>query len=84
MGVTSPQKKEMKGIERKNYSISAFDSCYIEKEKANDNVCINDLERHSVREAILETKKNYCCDPMSLFRILSQVKAGGFICFGWN
>jgi len=37
--------------------MSASDSCYIEKEKANENVCINDLERYSARESILEAKK---------------------------
>lgn len=62
--------------------MSASDSCYIEKEKANENVCINYLERYSVREAILEAKKKYCFNPMNLFRILSQVKADGVICFG--
>lgn len=48
----------------------ASDSCDIEKEKANENVCINDLERYSVRQAILEAKKKYCFNPMNLFRIL--------------
>lgn len=35
---------------------------------------INDLERFSVRQAILEAKKKYCFNPMNLFRILLKWK----------
>lgn len=44
-----PQKKgrkEKRGIERKNFSVSVSDSCYTGNEKANETVHVNDLERH--------------------------------------
>lgn len=43
----SPTKKEReeKGLKKKNDSISASDSCYIEKEKANEKVRVSNMER---------------------------------------
>lgn len=65
-----PKKETRKIIEL--FSV-CFDSCWTEKEKTNENVCIN-----SVREAILESQKKYCFTAIKLFRILSQVRADGF------
>lgn len=39
-------RKEKRGIERNNISMSASDSCYRGNEKANETVHVNDLERH--------------------------------------
>lgn len=38
-------RKRRKGVEKKNDSISASDSCYIEKEKANEKVRVSNMER---------------------------------------
>lgn len=42
----APKKEERrKGVEKKNDSISASDSCYIKKEKANEKVRVSNMER---------------------------------------